>query len=201
MTNINIDYNLLKGIDTEKWRPIEGFPSYEVSNFGHVKSFKRGKAKILKPRATKTGYLRVLLCNNGKEYDKYIHRLVLEAFVGKPSGKMEANHKNGKKTDNRLENLEWVTPLENLNHAYEIGLRDSKPIEENNVVKIKEYLNSGLPTSKIAEIFNVAPSTISNIKTGRRRSDVTGIKPNSKNSVKTTPITINLNIWLPKEAI
>src|SRR5699024_1513491 len=107
----------------ENWKDVVGYEGiYEVSNYGRVRSKQRlalGKnncyrklpEKILKERINKNGYNRVALYKNGIVKNKLVHRLVLEAFSGK-SDKI-VNHINGKKTDNRIQNLEYCTYKEN----------------------------------------------------------------------------------------
>ncbi len=110
--------------EIEEWRVIEEFPDYAVSNLGRVKSFKKHDGligRMLSPGNNGSGYLYVHLCYHNKSHRKYVHILVLESFVGKIDG-LQTNHKNGIKLDNRLENLEWVTPSENIRHAYKKGL-------------------------------------------------------------------------------
>jgi|SRR5690554_230115 len=99
----------------ELWRNIDGYPEYQVSNLGRVKS----KRKILKPHKTKKGYLRV----NIRGKNLRVHRLVAEAFIPNPSKKPEVNHIDGDKTKNFVENLEWCSGQENINHSFEKGLR------------------------------------------------------------------------------
>jgi hypothetical protein len=207
---ISIDINVFKGNEEEQWKPVAGFTGYEVSDQGRVRSFKSGKAKILKQIKCK-GYSYVNLYKKGKKHFKSVHRLVAEAFLGIPEVKLEVNHKNGLKTDNRLSNLEWVTPLENMIHAVETGLIDQKgekntqaKLSNEEVLQIRDMLDAGLPQKEIAEIFNIRQSTVSRIKTGRRWTHLTTRtpeKPRLKNLGKTTPITINLNINFEWEVI
>lgn len=101
----------------EQWKQIKEFPDYEVSNLGRVKSHKRKEPVILKPSAYSNGYLFVHLRN--KEYDKScsIHRLVLMTFQPcENMEQLEVNHINCDRTDNRLENLEWVTRKQNADY-------------------------------------------------------------------------------------
>lgn len=103
---------------------IDGFPGYYVTADGKVYSDKIGKEiRELKPIPHSGGYLRLKLVNSdGKYCDCYVHRLVATTFLPKPEGlehEVEVNHKNGIKTDNRLENLEWVTRRENIVHMFE----------------------------------------------------------------------------------
>ena len=106
----------------EVWRRVSGFQNYDVSTMGRV--LRRGK--FLSGCAGTGGYATVTLRSRGRRKTAYLHRLVLEAFVGKCPDGHECNHKNGDKLDNRLENLEWVTPKENTNHAIRIGLWDGR---------------------------------------------------------------------------
>jgi hypothetical protein len=112
----------------ETWKKISGF-DYEVSNLGNVRSIERrvktkGGALRDAPPTIRVqiplanGYRQVTLHKNGKRYRFLVHRLVLTAFVSQPpSNDHQANHKNGMKSDNRLENLEWVTRSENMQHV------------------------------------------------------------------------------------
>ena len=119
----------------EIWRDIAGYEGwYQVSNMGRVRSvdrtvyFKNGKGsrtykgQILKLKYH-NGYQMVNLLRNKELFVAYVHKLVLEAFVPRVEGKTWCNHKNGIKSDNRAENLEWCTPSENNQHATEMGLR------------------------------------------------------------------------------
>lgn len=109
----------------EIWKDIKGYEGiYQVSNLGRVKSLKRysnnnanTKDRLLKPSFNKKGYLRVVLCKNGIQYNKTIHRLVAEAFIPNPDNKPQVNHIDEDKTNNRISNLEWMTNKENRNHG------------------------------------------------------------------------------------
>lgn len=104
-------------------KEIKGFPGYLVDKTGNVysKNYNHtGKIKKLKPTMQNTGYVRVALCKDDSIKYKLIHRLVAESFIPNPENKSEINHKNGIKTDNRVENLEWATRSENQKHAYQI---------------------------------------------------------------------------------
>lgn len=99
---------------TEEWRPIAGAEGlYEISNFGRVKSLRRGK--IMSPTDNGNGYRKVCLGRvNGKRQNRYVHRLVADAFLERPDGATEVNHKDFNKANNSAENLEWVTRSGNV---------------------------------------------------------------------------------------
>ncbi|MBD1379088.1 NUMOD4 domain-containing protein [Metabacillus arenae] len=108
----------------EIWKDVSGYEGKcMVSNLGNIKSIK--KDKILSPKNNHDGYLRIQLWEKCKVKFVSIHRLVAEAFIPNPENKPFVNHVNGVKNCNTVENLEWVTQRENINHAWENGL--SKP--------------------------------------------------------------------------
>ena len=101
----------------EVWKQSKSHPRYWVSNMGRVKSYLRGLDcfRLLKNEVNcRSGYVH---CPLGR-----LHRVVASMFIPKPVSeeRLEVNHKNGIKTDNRAENLEWVTPKENMKHAMEV---------------------------------------------------------------------------------
>lgn len=99
---------------SEIWRSIPSFPEYSASSLGRVK----GPRGILSTPKTKGGYLTCSFRCSGVKRTTTVQRLVAEAFLGRaPTQKHEANHKNGKRSDNRPDNLEWVTHAENMAHA------------------------------------------------------------------------------------
>lgn len=113
----------------EIWKTIEEYPDYMISSMGRVKAINwhRGnKEKEIKPYTTYKGYLRLRLCKNGKAKQFQIHRLVAQAFIPNPENKPYIDHINTDRTDNRVENLRWVTNKENCNNPiskinYSIG--------------------------------------------------------------------------------
>lgn len=105
----------------EIWKNIDGFEDkYKISNLGNIYSIKR--AKILKQYKNAYGYFSTVLSNK-KTKSVIVHRLVAIAFIPNPENKPCINHKNGVKTDNRIENLEWCTHKENNLHAYKNKLK------------------------------------------------------------------------------
>ena len=101
----------------EIWKDISFNDLYQISNKGN---FKRGN-KLINGWIQNTGYKTV----NIKEKKYSIHRLVAEAFIPNPENKAQVNHKDGNKLNNCVSNLEWVTPKENVQHAFKIGLCDN----------------------------------------------------------------------------
>lgn len=103
----------IKGLEGETWKPIARTEErYLVSNLGRVKSLTGYYARILKPN-TPHGYEQVDIMYDSERFTKSVHRLVAYAFLGTPEDpEMELHHINGCKSDNRVENLIWLTPQE-----------------------------------------------------------------------------------------
>jgi hypothetical protein len=175
----------------EEWRDIpeyEGF--YQASNYGRIKSLSRyvvsGKSRrfiegrIRKQRKDLKGYLSLSLHKNKKEKSFKVHRIVLTVFDRPPKEGEEGNHKDGNKSNNYLENIEWVTHKQNCEHRDNI-LGKHQRGENNNQAELTEEQIKGigillkegkLLQKEIAEKFNVSGMNIGRIKTGKLWSHV-----------------------------
>lgn len=127
----------------EIWKNIPGYEGeYLSSDLGNIKSLKRrylSGEKILSGSCHTKGYRCVVLSKNGEQKQYKVHRLVALSFIENFKNKREVNHINGIKSDNRVENLEWVTSSENQKHAYKTGL---KIITEKMKLALSEYNNN-----------------------------------------------------------
>jgi hypothetical protein len=156
----------------EEWKDITGQPGYMVSNIGRVKSFKFDKeGKIRKLSFDKYGYLQITLRQKAKITCFRIHRLVASCFIDNPMHKAQVNHIDGDKTNNRFDNLEWVTDSENRRHAIMTGLINQKgennheaKLTKDQVLSIREMPGR---YKAIAEEFGIGKSTVGLIKTRR----------------------------------
>jgi hypothetical protein len=148
----------------EIWKPIKDFPKYEVSNLGRVKSYMKEKPAILAGGFDKDGYHIILLYNEKGRFTKRVHRLVAEAFIPNPEVKAQVNHLNGKKADNKVDNLEWATTSENVKHAFDTGLKTSQFQEGKRPVK-----QINLKTNELIRVYESAKATI---KDGFHRQSV-----------------------------
>ncbi len=111
---------------TEEWKLIENSVNYEVSNYGEVRN--KITTNILKT-SVMGGYLALSLHISNKKVILKIHRLVAICFLVCPDETYIVNHKDGNKTNNRVENLEWVSRSENAKHAFRLGLNKGKKIK------------------------------------------------------------------------
>lgn len=171
----------------EEWKPIKGYEGYyEISSFGTVKSLSRTiytvwkngepgtyfqKGRILATKEcskNKKGwqtYLQVCLSVNGMQKYKMVHRLVAEAFLEHPAGKDYVNHKDGNKHNNCVDNLEWVTQKENIEHCIKtLNTRVVTPVV---CVETGEMFSS---TREAARFAGVSRSSISMAINGIRKT-------------------------------
>lgn len=141
----------------EEWKPILGFEGYEISTLGRVKSLRKGNPKILKSHIVGAGYLKNELMQNDIPHLRYVHRLVAQAFIPNVDNKPEANHLDGDKTNNHVNNLEWVTHEENGQHG--------KVAKLNGIIikTIREAMYCGWTRKDLAKHYNVTTVTIGNI--------------------------------------
>lgn len=164
----------------EIWKTIDWASDYEVSNIGRVKSKLRFiktidgdnriiKEKILNSGLSTKGYPRVTISIKDKKITKITHRLVAEAFLERIEGKTQVNHINGIKTDNRVENLEWVTNKENKDHAVRnkliaTGFRlPQTKLTEEMKSQIKILYSRGVSQKDIAMRFGIVQQTVSKV--------------------------------------
>lgn len=170
--------------NVEQWKEIPGFPGYEVSDHGRVRSFWRpaqpntgykwklvsDPQRVLCPGMSR-GYLRVYLIQNGKQKTMRVHRLVLLAFVGPCPPQHESRHFDGCRTRNRIDNLAWSTHQKNLqdrkNHGTDpIGERCGRAkLTESQVKHIRSAPHCNC--AALARQFKVDPSTIRTIRKGK----------------------------------
>lgn len=134
---------------------------YQVSNKGNVKSLiKLAGVEILKPGIDRGGYKIVTLCKDKSRKTKTVHRLEMEAFLGKSN--LQVNHKDGIKTNNDLTNLEYVTAKQNIRHAIKNGLvryNTTKIAEEKRKVVLQIEPKTGKVIAKYKSAHEAAKST------------------------------------------
>jgi len=153
------------------WKAVPGYSGlYEINEQGEVRSLhKRNPNFILPQRIDRGGYLTIRVSNKGKHTTAYTHRLIALCFVPNPEGKRFVNHINGIKTDNRIENLEWVTHSENMKHAFKTGL--CKPSEKTCRKVFDSCLNKVFNSVReAARYHNMNYSTCENMLTGKRKN-------------------------------
>lgn len=160
----------------ENWLPIDGFPGYEISNLGHVRSRKFGKVRLLKGRLNTKGYGQVNLRRDSEDHYLLVHRLVVQAFIGDIPEGCQVNHCDGKKTNNNIENLEIVTPGENVRHAFDTGLQrrgeEHRLAKLTNAVVLSIY-QSEQPVPVLAAMYGVTVNHIYRIRRGDAWSHIT----------------------------
>lgn len=163
----------------EIWKDIIQNTRYQISNNGRVKSKARVvnharcgkvsvKERILKPATDAKGYLRVALAKDGSLKTFKVHRLVADAFVDNHKNNPQVNHINGIKTDNRFDNLEWVTNRENAQHAVDNGLWNYKKGHEHHRSKLNKdavdilvrMKKRGMINREIADYFDISISCV-----------------------------------------
>lgn len=166
----------------EVWRGVKEYPEkFEVSNKGRIRSlFKEVKngiwhyhnAKVLQCNISSYGYTRTVLRIKGKNIGRLIHRLVAEVFIKNPLNLPFINHKDCNKINNNVENLEWCTQIENVRHAFKMGVVNTAIGEKAGKAKLKEHEVKQIFYSKekkslLAKKYKVSHSAIRSIKTGK----------------------------------
>lgn len=155
-------------------QPIADYEGlYEITKDGQVWSHPKGgrngfRGMWMSPVKDGTGYFFVYLKKNGNRKAHKIHRLIANAFIPNPSHYPEINHKDGVKTNNSVDNLEWVTHSQNMLHAHRTGLNQAAKgikngfakLDEKQVLEIRRIRDTGMSYSKIATMFNVAKGTV-----------------------------------------
>lgn len=154
--------------------PVAGYEErYSITRDGEVWSHpytrsdgKRRKGIWLRPAVTIYGYKQVVLTKPDKSrHTLSIHRLVATTFLGDGTG-LQVNHKNGDKSDNSVDNLEWCTQFENMQHAHRTGLISRRKLTPDQVREVRSMLSEGHKQVTISKLLNIESSLISKIKTG-----------------------------------
>lgn len=174
----------------EIWKSINDYPSYEISNKGRVRSINRldciGNYRtggIIKQKYQNNGYKSVTLAINGASKRKTItvHRLVAKAFIPKIKDKNIVHHIDHDKTNNILDNLQWVNNSENIRYAYKAGRIIKKygidanrtKLTKEDILEIKKMrFEDGLSLKEIADLYNISFGHVSGVCLGNKRKNL-----------------------------
>lgn len=163
----------------ERWLPVAGFPGYEVSDLGRVRSYlrtgggglRRSAPKLLTP-VTERGYKKLELWRDGALVTRrHVHRMVLDAFVGPRKPGFHACHWNGVRDDNRLENLRWGTPKDNAADKERHGRTSRGERHHTSRLTLPEVSQiraqrGFLSIRHLAAVFDVSPGCVQSIQQG-----------------------------------
>jgi hypothetical protein len=165
--------------DQVEYRDVVGFPGYRVGNDGSVWSCWKNNGRCsrtieshwgrLGVSTNDSGHMSLGLYRNGIRSRRWVHRLVLEAFVGLCPRGMQCRHLDGNPKNNKLDNLKWGTPTENSDDSKSHGTRacgsghGRSKMNESNIQEILEMRRQGLRQWQIAESFGISQSTVSSI--------------------------------------
>ena len=158
------DIGVIKGID------FTGY--YQVSNKGRVRGMDRAivcrrggryniKGQIISFAKSRGGYLRVCLIINSRRVFWSVHRLVAVAFIPNPFNKPQVNHIDSDRTNNNVENLNWVTAKENMAHAIEFG--NINGVLQKDIPVVIELYKKGMSTVGIGKMYKVSHKTIGGV--------------------------------------
>lgn len=156
----------------EKWKSIPGFPDYQISSNGMVRSFKNGRERILNPwRNKRSGHLQIDFRYPHKRITKYVHRLIAEAFIPNPDNLPVVRHLNDVPYDNRIENLAWGNQKDNVKDSINNGTHHTPKPKTISVIAIKDgnhkKFNSYVEASKELSVY---PQNIKKCLEGKRNT-------------------------------
>ena len=159
------------------YKAIPDFEDYIINANGHIISFKSGnqrqdKPHTLKPIKQPLGYYRCGLRRDGKQYHRFLHRLVLETFVSKCPDGMECRHLDGNKLNNKLSNLKWGTRSENVLDKHKHGTENYSCGENHYKTKLTEqdvrmiiymWSTKEFSQKEIMKMYSICRATVYNI--------------------------------------
>lgn len=162
-------------------KPIEGFTGYFITSRGEVISKRKVTDRLLRSHRDKDGYLNSRIYREKVPFNLKVHRIVALAFIPNPENKPQVNHINGDKADNRVENLEWCTQSENMQHSYGVlgrsGPMTGKALgnhpSSRKIIQLDSSFNKIKSFSSITEAakeVGVGPSAICSVVKGRKKS-------------------------------
>jgi hypothetical protein len=165
----------------EIWKDIEGYENkYQISNIGNVKSLARNAMwdtgsfsmpeRLMKLQKHNRGYRFVMLTKDKTTKLFLIHRLVAKAFISNPNNLKTVNHIDFDKTNNKVENLEWMSHLDNIKHFVKLGTKQKQigsngpmaKFTDSDIIKIREMVKT-IKQADIARIYNIGTDVISRI--------------------------------------
>ncbi len=162
--------------NSEQWLPIAGFPDYQISDLGRVKSHKGRQPKILSP-VNFGPYIGLYLFIEGRKYIKYIHQLVAQAFLG-PQLNSDVRHLDGDRNNNCLTNLAYGTRKENMADALAHGTTargvkcPQSKLTDSTVIELRKLRQEGITVPKLSQMFGVSLRTVYRALTGESWSHI-----------------------------
>jgi len=171
-------------LSAEQWLPVAGYPDYEVSNLGRVRRSTEGRAsaagRLMTACNHPMGYKIVVLRTGDamKRRTVLVHRLVAAAFLGTHPSRPHVNHKDFDRTNNRADNLEWCTQLENVRHAFAASRRTSPNMKgerntntrltDDDIRDIRSLRSGGVSRADLARRYGITPAQVWVIATKRQ---------------------------------